>query len=90
LTDTPGRGSEINVITQTLTTLPTPMESNPVWQETNKRLRTQTTARASDERVETVVINNKIFGVGDPVPPFFWVHCHHQELLEQIGGGFRR
>lgn len=148
VTDTPGRGGEINVITQTLTTLPTPMESNPVWQEANKRLgatlklsltpyadystRIPTilaggempdmlflpngflvsgfpqfleskcadlTPYLSGDAVKdypnlaahptsvwkTVVINNKIFGVGDPVPPFFWVHWHHQELLEQIG-----
>jgi putative aldouronate transport system substrate-binding protein len=30
----------------------------------------------------TTVINNKIYGVGDPIPPYFWVHWHHQELLE--------
>jgi putative aldouronate transport system substrate-binding protein len=35
----------------------------------------------------TTVINNKIYGVGDPIPPYFWVHWHHQELLEQAGIG---
>jgi putative aldouronate transport system substrate-binding protein len=146
--DTPGRGGEVNVITQTLTTLPTPMEANPIWQEANKRLGVTLklnltpyadystripTILAGSEMPDllflpngflvpgfpqfleakcadltpylsgdaakdypnlaahptsvwkTTVINNKIFGIGDPVPPFFWVHWHHQELLEQIG-----
>jgi len=33
----------------------------------------------------TTVYNNKIYGVGDPLAPFFWVHWHHQELLEAAG-----
>ena len=37
--DPPAKGGEINIITQTLGTVPpTPMDSNPVWQEINKRV----------------------------------------------------
>ena len=36
---------------------------------------------------KSTVINNKIYGVGDPIPPYFWVHWHHQELLEQSSLG---
>lgn len=34
---------------------------------------------------KTTVYNNKIYGVGDPLAPFFWVHWHHQELLDAAG-----
>ena len=34
---------------------------------------------------KTTVYNGKIFGVGTPLAPFFWVHWMHQELLEQMG-----
>ncbi|GAC1318802.1 MAG: hypothetical protein NVSMB2_13760 [Chloroflexota bacterium] len=34
---------------------------------------------------KTTVFNNKIYGVGDPLAPFFWVHWHHQELVEAAG-----
>src|SRR5262245_33553560 len=144
--DPPAKGGEITIITQTLGTAPTPMESNPVWQELNKRvgatLRLTITpfadygqkiptiiagndmpdllflpngqpvpgfpqfldARCADltpylsgdavkaypnlaahptQVWKSTVINNKIYGVGDPIPPYFWVHWHHQELLEQ-------
>src|SRR6185437_3918566 len=36
--DPPAKGGQINIITETLGTLPTPMDSNPVWQELNKRV----------------------------------------------------
>ena len=144
----PGRGGEISIITQTLGALPTPMASNPVWQELNKRVGAtlnvsltpfadygakvptilagnelpdmlflpngfpvpgypqflearcaDLTPHLSGDAVKnypnlaahptsvwkTVVINNKIFGVGDPIPPYFWVHWHHAELLQQSG-----
>jgi putative aldouronate transport system substrate-binding protein len=146
--DPPAKGGQINIITETLNTLPTPMDSNPVWQELNKRVGATLninitpfadystklpTILASEDIPDmlylpngflvagfpqfleakcadltpflsgdavkafpnlaahptsvwkTVVINNKIFGVGDPVPPFFWVHWHHAELLQQAG-----
>jgi putative aldouronate transport system substrate-binding protein len=142
----PAKGGEITIVTQTLGTTPTPMDSNPVWQELNKRvgatLKISITpfadygakiptiiagndlpdmlflpngqpvpgfpqfleARCADltpylsgdavkeypnlaahptQVWKATVINNKIFGVGDPIPPYFWVHWHHQELLEQ-------
>ena len=146
--DPPAKGGEITIVTETLGTLPTPMDSNPVWQELNKRVGATLninitpfadyntklpTILASEEMPDmlylpngflvpgfpqfleakcadltpflsgdavkdfpnlaahptnvwkTVVINNKIFGVGDPLPPFFWVHWHHAELLQQAG-----
>lgn len=33
----------------------------------------------------TTVYNGKIYGVPDALAPFFWVHWHHQELLQQAG-----
>ncbi len=33
----PGKGTQVTITTQTLAALPTPMDSNPVWQELNKR-----------------------------------------------------
>ncbi len=146
--DPPAKGGDITITTETLGTLPTPMDSNPVWQELNKRIGATLnlnitpfadyntklpTILASEEMPDllylpngflvagfpqfleakcadltpflsgdavkafpnlaahptnvwkTVVINNKIFGVGDPLPPFFWVHWHHAELLQQAG-----
>jgi putative aldouronate transport system substrate-binding protein len=146
--DPPARGGQINIITETLGTLPTPMDSNPVWQELNKRVGATLnlnitpfadynaklpTILASEDMPDmlylpngflvagfpqfleakcadltpflsgdaikafpnlaahptnvwkTVVVNNKIFGVGDPLPPFFWVHWHHAELLQRAG-----
>jgi putative aldouronate transport system substrate-binding protein len=144
----PGKGGEITITTQTLAALPTPMDSNPVWQELNKRVGATLNisitpfadygakvptiiagneitdmlflpngqqvpgfpqfleARCADltpflsgDAVKdypnlaahptsvwkTTVINNKIFGVGDPIPPYFWVHWHHAELLQKAG-----
>lgn len=144
----PGKGGEVTITTQTLASIPTPMDSNPVWQELNKRVgatlnisitpfadygqKVPTIIAANDltdmlflpngqqvpgfpqflearcadltpflsgDAVEdypnlaahptsvwkTVIINNKIFGVGDPIPPYFWVHWHHAELLQQAG-----
>jgi len=142
----PAKGGEINIITQTLGATPVAMDSNPVWQEINKRIGAtlklgitpfadygskiptiiagndlpdllflpngqpvpgfpqfleakcaDLTPHLSGDAVKeypnlaahptqvwkSTVINNKIFGVGDPIPPYFWVHWHHQELLEQ-------
>jgi putative aldouronate transport system substrate-binding protein len=144
----PGKGGEISITTQTLAALPTPMDSNPVWQELNKRVGAtlnisitpfadygakiptiiagnditdmlflpngqqvsgfpqfleakcaDLTPFLSGDAVKdypnlaahptsvwkTTVINNKIFGVGDPIPPYFWVHWHHAELFQQAG-----
>src|SRR5437870_4801008 len=36
--DPPAKGGEINIITQTLGTVPPSMDENPVWQEMNKRV----------------------------------------------------
>jgi putative aldouronate transport system substrate-binding protein len=146
--DVPGRGGEVNIVTQTLTVAPTPMDQNRYWQEANKRLgvklnfaitpfadygsRVATVMAGSDlpdimylpqgqpvagfpqflesrcsdltpylggdaikdypnlashptSVWKTTVYNNKIFGVGTPLAPFFWVHWMHQELLEQMG-----
>jgi putative aldouronate transport system substrate-binding protein len=146
--DPPAKGGEISIVTQTLGTVPPPMDSNPVWQEMNKRVgatlkisitpfadygaklptilagsdlpdmlflpkgqpvpgfaqfleakAADLTPHLSGDAIKdypnlaahptgvwrTAVINNKIFGVGDPLPPYFWVHWHHQELLEQAG-----
>lgn len=148
--DPPARGGEINIITQTLGTVPPSMDENPVWQEMNKRvgatLKISITpfadygaklptilagndmpdllflprgqpvpglAQFLDAKMQdltpflsgdaikdypnlaahptgvwrTTVYNNKIYGVGDPLAPFFWVHWHHQELLEAAGLG---
>jgi putative aldouronate transport system substrate-binding protein len=148
--DPPARGGEINVVTQTLGTVPPGMDVNPIWQEMNKRVGATLkisitpfadygaklpTILASNDMPDllflprgqpvpgfaqfleakaadltpflsgdgikeypnlaahptgvwrTTVINNKIFGVGDPLAPFFWVHWHHQELLEAAGLG---
>src|SRR5438874_3677736 len=142
----PGKGGEITITTQTLAALPTPMDSNPVWQELNKRVgatmninitpfadygqKLPTIIAANDitdllflpngQQVpgfpqflearcadltpflsgdaardypnlashptsvwKTTIFNNKVFGVGDPIPPYFWVHWHHAELLQQ-------
>jgi putative aldouronate transport system substrate-binding protein len=142
----PGKGGEISIITQTLATVPRAMDSNPVWQELNKRVGATLTLNitpfadygtkiptilASGDMPDmlflpngqqvpgypafldatcadltpflsgdaiknypnlaahptsvwnTTVINNKIYGVGDPIPPYFWVHWHHAELLQQ-------
>jgi putative aldouronate transport system substrate-binding protein len=144
----PGKGGPVSVTTQTLAALPTPMDSNPVWQELNKRtgvtLNLNITPFADygtkiptilasgdmpdmlflpngqqvpgypaflDQKCadltpflsgdavkdypnlaahptsvwKSTVINNKIYGVGDPIPPYFWVHWHHAELLQQTG-----
>ncbi|MBV9319958.1 MAG: hypothetical protein JO106_08595, partial [Mycobacterium sp.] len=144
----PGKGGQVTITTQTLAALPTPMDSNPVWQELNKRVgatlnvsltpfadygaKVPTILAAGDisdmlflpngQQVpgypqfleakcadltpflsgdavkdypnlaahptsvwKSTVINNKIFGVGDPIPPYFWVHWHHAELLQQAG-----
>jgi putative aldouronate transport system substrate-binding protein len=146
--DPPAKGGEINIITQTLGTVPPSMDENPVWQEMNKRvgatLKISITpfadygaklptilagndmpdllflprgqpvpglAQFLDAKMQdltpflsgdaikdypnlaahptgvwrTTVYNNKIYGVGDPLAPFFWVHWHHQELLEAAG-----
>jgi putative aldouronate transport system substrate-binding protein len=148
--DPPARGGEINVVTQTLGTVPPGPDVNPIWQEMNKRIGATLkisitpfadygaklpTILASNDMPDmlflprgqpvagfaqfleakaadltpflsgdgireypnlaahptgvwrTTVINNKIFGVGDPLAPFFWVHWHHQELLEAAGLG---
>src|SRR5207237_1367568 len=34
----PGKGGEVNAITASLSTAPTPLETNPTWQEVNKEL----------------------------------------------------
>ena len=144
----PGKGGDVSITTQTLAALPTPMDSNPVWQELNKRTGVTLnlsitpfadygtkipTILASGDMPDmlflpngqqvpgfpafldakcadltpflsgdaikdypnlaahptsvwkTTVINNKIYGVGDPIPPYFWVHWHHAELLQQVG-----
>ena len=144
----PGKGGQVTITTQTLAALPTPMDSNPVWQELNKRTGVtlnfnitpfadygakiptilasgdmpdmlflpngqqvpgypafldakcaDLTPFLSGDAVKdypnlaahptsvwkTVVINNKIYGVGDPIPPYFWVHWHHAELLQKTG-----
>src|SRR6266540_4359750 len=146
--ETPARGGEITIITQTLTVSPVPMDQNRYWQESNKRVGAKLNfsitpfadygakvatimagselpdimylpqgqpvpgfpqfleSRAADltphlsgDAVKdypnlaahptsvwkSTIINNKIFGVGTPLAPFFWVHWMHQELLEQIG-----
>jgi putative aldouronate transport system substrate-binding protein len=146
--ETPGRGGEITITTQTLTVSPVPMDQNRYWQEANTRLGVKLNfsitpfadygakvatimagsdlpdimylpqgqpvpgfpqfleSRAADltpylsgDAVKdypnlaahptsvwkSTVINNKIFGVGTPLAPFFWVHWMHQELLEQLG-----
>jgi putative aldouronate transport system substrate-binding protein len=144
----PGRGGDISIMTQTVTTLPTSLDGNQLWQEANKRIGANLQfsitpfadygakvptilagndlpdilylpagqpvpgfpqfleAKAADLTPylsgdaikeypnlgshptsvwKTTVINNKIFGVGTPLAPFFWVHWMHQELLESIG-----
>ncbi|MBV8718063.1 MAG: hypothetical protein JO020_27315 [Chloroflexi bacterium] len=147
--DPPGKGGQVTITTQTLAALPTAMDSNPVWQELNKRTGVTLnlnitpfadygttklpTILASGEMPDmlflpngqqvpgfpafldtkcadltpflsgdavkdypnlaahptsvwkTTVVNNKIYGVGDPIPPYFWVHWHHAELLTQVG-----
>src|SRR5712691_1690494 len=95
--DPPAKGGEINIITQTNGTVPSSVDENPVWQEMNKRV--GATLKISITPIKdypnlaahptgvwrTTVYNNKIYGVGDPFAPFFWVHWHHQELLEAAG-----
>lgn len=144
----PAKGGEITITTQTLGAMPTPMDSNPVWQELNKRVGATLNASLTPfadygTKIPTIlagnditdmlflpngqpvpgfpqflearcadltpflsgdavkdypnlaahptsvwkstVINNKIFGVGDPIPPYFWVHWHHAELLQKAG-----
>jgi putative aldouronate transport system substrate-binding protein len=146
--DPPAKGGDINIVTQTLGVTPPGPDSNPIWQEMNKRVGANLkisitpfadygaklptilagndmpdllflprgqpvpgfsqfleqkcqdlTAFLSGDAIKeypnlaahptgvwrTTVINNKIFGVGDPLAPFFWVHWHHQELLEEAG-----
>jgi putative aldouronate transport system substrate-binding protein len=34
----PGKGGDVNALTASLSTAPTPMDSNPVWQQVNKEL----------------------------------------------------
>src|SRR5262245_31451865 len=34
----PGKGGELNALTASLSTAPTPLESNPAWQQVNKEL----------------------------------------------------
>ena len=34
----PGKGGEVNALTTSLSTAPTPLENNPVWQQVNKEL----------------------------------------------------
>jgi putative aldouronate transport system substrate-binding protein len=145
--ETPGRGGEITIVTQTITNVPPPVDSNRLWQEANKRIgaklnwtltpfadyaaRLSTvmtgdlpdilymsfpipvagfpqflesrcadlTPYLSGDAIKdypnlaahptsvwkTTVYNGKIFAVGTPLAPFFWVHWMHQELLEQMG-----
>ena len=148
--DPPSKGGDITIVTQTLGVTPPGVDSNPIWQEMNKRvganLKISITpfadygaklptilasndmpdllflpkgqpvpgfAQFLDQKAQdltpflggdaikdypnlaahptgvwkTTIINNKIYGVGDPLAPYFWVHWHHQELLEQAGLG---